>query len=76
MKIAGLLKAFQELQAYNRNTLDNEKYFMENNILKDVGISNFLCIFSNFLLPLSIKEMPFNFREEAYQLCLHSVRRP
>ena len=36
MKIAGLLKAFQESQAYNRNTLDNEKYFMENNILKDV----------------------------------------
>lgn len=50
MRTAGLLKPFQELQAYNRNTWDNQKYFMENNILKDVAISNFLCIFFNFLL--------------------------
>ena len=33
---------FQELQAYNSNTFDNQKYSMENYIIKDTAISNFL----------------------------------
>lgn len=82
MRTARLLKPFQELQAYNRNTWDNQKYFMENNILKDVAISNFLCIFFNFLLKAArrchstLEKKPVNYVYTLSNNCENTERPP
>lgn len=41
-ELQNVWRLFQELHGYNSNTFDNQKYFMENYIIKDKAISNFL----------------------------------